>query len=104
MAENTNVPAVENPGDIFNQRVAKVQELEAAGIAPYGQAYHDVQMIGDVRNLFEKPAEDDTEAVGPEVNVAGRLVAKRGMGKSIFADVRDSSGRIQLLIIKPQMM
>ncbi|MBR1951239.1 MAG: lysine--tRNA ligase, partial [Lentisphaeria bacterium] len=53
-------------------------------------------MIGDVRELFAKPGEDDPEAAGPEVNVAGRLVAKRGMGKSIFADVRDSSGRIQL--------
>ena len=103
MAENTNTPAVENPSDIFNQRVAKVRELEAAGIAPYGQAYPDVQMIGDVRELFAKPGEDDPEAAGPEVNIAGRLVAKRGMGKSIFADVRDSSGRIQLFAGKSDL-
>ena len=96
MAEDMNPAAAENPGDIFNQRVAKVKELEAAGIAPYGQAYPDVQMISDVRGLFAKPAEDAPETSGPAVNVAGRLVAKRGMGKSIFADMRDSSGKIQL--------
>ncbi|MBQ9501088.1 MAG: lysine--tRNA ligase, partial [Lentisphaeria bacterium] len=53
-------------------------------------------MIASVRDLFPKPAEDAPETSGPAVNVAGRLVAKRGMGKSIFADMRDSSGKIQL--------
>ena len=103
MADETTVVPAENPGDIFNQRVAKVRELEAAGIAPYGQAYDDVQMIADVREIFPKPAEEDAEAAGPEVNVAGRLVAKRGMGKSIFADVRDSSGKIQLFAGKSDL-
>ena len=63
MAEETIPAAAENPGDLFNQRVAKVQELEAAGIAPYGQAYPDVQMISDVRGLFAKPDDDGTEAL-----------------------------------------
>ena len=103
MADETTVVPAENPGDIFNQRVAKVRELEAVGIAPYGQAYDDVQMIADVREIFPKPAEEDAEAAGPEVNVAGRLVAKRGMGKSIFADVRDSSGKIQLFAGKSDL-
>ena len=100
MAEETIPAAAENPGDLFNQRVAKAKELEAAGIAPYGQAYPDVQMISDVRTLFSKPADDAPETAGPAVNVAGRLVAKRGMGKSIFADMRDSTGKIQLFASK----
>ncbi|MBA7695299.1 Lysine--tRNA ligase [subsurface metagenome] len=32
-----------------------------------------------------------------EVNVAGRIMAKRPMGKSAFFDIRDGSGKIQLL-------
>ena len=33
---------------------------------------------------------------GTKVSVAGRITAHRDMGKSIFIDVRDQSGRVQI--------
>ena len=103
MAEQTNDPALNeesrNPSDIFNQRVAKIAELRAMGVDPFGQRYDDVESIEKVRTL---PPESEGVA-GAEVNVAGRLVAKRGMGKSIFADLRDSSGKIQLFAGKSDL-
>ena len=102
--ETKNVPAAE-PAEpdmhiLFAQRLAKLKELEAAGIDPYGQAFPGAQMIEQVRADFKAPAEGE---FGPEVVVAGRLMAKRGMGKSIFADLKDSTGKIQLFVGKSEI-
>jgi lysyl-tRNA synthetase class 2 len=37
------------------------------------------------------------ERSGARVRVAGRVMARRGMGKAVFCDLEDRSGRIQLL-------
>lgn len=86
--------------NLFAQRLAKVRELEAAGIDPYGHAFPDTVPLAKVRAEFVAPAEGE---YGPEVVVAGRLTARRGMGKSIFADLRDSSGKIQLFVGKSEI-
>ena len=100
MNEQNQTPAAEqNTGDIFTQRVAKVEELRAQGINPFGSRYDDVQSIESVRTL---PVESEN-APGATVNVAGRLTGKRGMGKSIFADLRDSTGKIQLFAGKSDL-
>ena len=100
MSEQNQNPAVEpNTSDIFSQRVAKVEELRAQGIDPFGCRYDDVQSIESVRTL---PVESEN-APGATVNVAGRLTGKRGMGKSIFADLRDSTGKIQLFAGKSDL-
>ena len=85
---------------LFAQRLAKVRELEAAGIDPYGHAFPNTVPIEQVRAEFVAPAEGE---YGPEVTVAGRLTARRGMGKSIFADIKDSTGRIQLFVGKSEI-
>ena len=100
--ENT-VPSERNEqemNDLFAQRLNKLKELEAAGIDPYGKAFPNTQMIADVRAGFQAPPEGE---YGPDVIIAGRLMAKRGMGKSIFADLKDSSGKIQLFVGKSEI-
>ena len=98
--QNPNAAAEERgTSDIFGQRVAKVAELREQGIDPFGCRYDDVQSIESVRTL---PAETE-DAPGAVVNVAGRLTGKRGMGKSIFADLRDSTGKIQLFAGKSDL-
>ncbi len=72
-------------------RRAKLAELEARGVAPYAYRFertHDAQ--GAVGLL---PAGTDE---GPAVRLAGRVVAWRGHGKTVFAHLADQSGRIQL--------
>ena len=86
---------------LFAQRLAKAKELEAAGIDPWGQAFPGTEMIEKVRADFRPPEKEG--AFGPEVTIAGRIMAKRGMGKSIFADLKDSSGRIQLFVGKSEI-
>ncbi len=91
MGQDTNI--------LFAQRLAKLKELETAGIDPYGQAFPGTSMISEVRKIFP-PAEDENS---PEILVAGRLMGRRSMGKSIFADLKDSSGKIQLFIAKNEI-
>ena len=75
-----------------NQRIEKLNELKEAEINPFGGPVEDIQSTSEVLKQFEQCAEEETV----EVKVAGRLTAQREMGKSIFADVKDSSGRLQV--------
>lgn len=53
----------------------------------YGQRFLPKASIVDIRAAFE---------VGKKVRIAGRVMTIRIMGKSIFADVKDQDGRIQI--------
>ncbi len=96
--ENVQNTPEQKPEDIFAQRAAKVQDLAAAGILPFGRRFDNVQMTADVRKNFKPEAEKQEE-----VTVAGRMTAFRAMGKSIFADIKDSSGRMQIYVQRDQI-
>ena len=101
MTEEQNV---NNGGDIFAQRVAKLELWREQNVNPFGGAFPGTTAIATVRQspIPEAEAPDDgTPKV--EFTIAGRLVAKRGMGKSIFSDLRDSSGKIQLFAGKSDL-
>lgn len=96
--ENVQNTPEQKPEDIFAQRAAKVRELAAAGILPFGRRFDNVQMTADVRKNFQPEAETQEE-----VTIAGRMTAFRAMGKSIFADIKDSSGRMQIYVQRDQI-
>ena len=100
MAENVENSAVQTM-DMFEQRTAKIREYQESGINPFGGAFPDVELIEVVRQKELPP--EGSELPGPAAVVAGRMTAKRGMGKSIFADLRDSTGRLQLFAGKSDM-
>ena len=99
MSETNETPVVRT-NELFEQRCAKIAEYRANGINPFGGPFADVEKISDIR---EKSIPEEEGAVGPESIAAGRMVAKRGMGKSIFADLRDSSGKLQLFASKSEL-
>jgi lysyl-tRNA synthetase class 2 len=81
--------------EIIASRRRKLEELRAAGVDPFPHDFEGVIPIAQARAghaALEPGAESDTR-----VRVAGRLAARRGQGKVIFADLLDRSGRIQLL-------
>ena len=79
--------------DIFTQRLAKKQELEEAGIKPYGIKVEGLLPSAEVLSKYI-PDVENTE----EFKVAGRLVGLRVMGKASFAHLKDDSGKIQLYV------
>ena len=81
------------PEDIFEQRKAKIGEFAAAGLKPFGKRYDGTISTAEARALFVPGSEKPVH-----VKIAGRMTAFRAMGKAVFADVKDSSGRMQIYV------
>ena len=73
-------------------RREKLAQLREDGNDPFRLTRFDV----DTDSAEIKAHFDEME--GNAVALAGRLMSKRGMGKVIFADLQDNTGRIQLYI------
>ena len=80
---------------ITQQRQQKLERLRARGTNPYPNRYHRSHTTQEAVALLKQNEEGSTRK--KKVSVAGRIMAIRRMGKSIFADIRDGSGKIQLL-------
>ena len=72
---------------LIEQRKAKLAALRAKGIDPFKNKFTPSETCHAARANYTE---------GREVAVAGRITAHRDMGKSMFIDVRDQSGRIQV--------
>jgi lysyl-tRNA synthetase len=83
-----NLPTLmEDTNSLIEQRKAKLAALRAKGIDPFKNKFSPTETCKQAR---------DNYAEGREVAVAGRITAHREMGKSMFLDVRDQSGRLQI--------
>ena len=77
-------------------RHASREALIKAHHAPYPSATYEVSHLSDaVRSAYEKNPDDPKLG---KVRLAGRLMARRLMGAACFAELQDSSGRIQLYL------
>lgn len=77
------------------QRLANMNALAKQGYAPFGKgAFARSGRLADIHGAFEE---------GKTVSAAGRLTTIRDMGKSIFADLNDGSGRFQIYIQKKSL-
>jgi lysyl-tRNA synthetase class 2 len=82
---------------VLQARREKLEALEAAGVAPYAYGF-DRQHSADEAQLLLGSGEE-----GPPVTLAGRIVAWRSHGKTTFAHLADSTGKIQLYFKKDQL-
>jgi len=80
-------------------RLEKVQKIREMGLDPYGQRFDNHQPIEEVRPLCPEETGDD----GPHVRIAARIMGRRKAGKLRFFDVKDATGRIQLLMSRGDM-
>ncbi|MBE7048500.1 MAG: lysine--tRNA ligase [Ruminococcaceae bacterium] len=80
--------------EILQIRRDKLRDLQDAGDDPFCHVKfdrtHTAQQIIDQYETVE----------GKTVTIAGRIMSKRGMGKVMFCDVHDISGRIQIFVKK----
>ncbi len=81
-------------------RVAKLAELAALGVDPWGQRFDGRQPLPEVAALA--PAELGSTS-DTRVRVAGRVVGLRDSGKVLFVDLQDQTGRVQLFIGQKQV-
>jgi len=90
MSEETpsNIPQ-SSAEDLIAVRREKLSKLKELGIDPFGQEFPVTTTPGELKAQF---ADDQ------EVTIAGRVLAVRDMGKSVFATVGDAHGRIQIYL------
>ena len=76
-----------------------LQKLREMGIDPYPAAQYPVNTLtAEIKNGFT-PESGNYQ----EVCLAGRLMGQRIMGKASFAELQDSSGRIQLYVNRDEI-
>jgi len=74
-------------------RLEKLDKITALGHDPWGQRFDDHMSIADVRDAV--PGESGE--AGSAARIAGRIMLRRKAGKLRFYDIKDQTGRIQLL-------
>ncbi|MEM9305232.1 MAG: lysine--tRNA ligase [Pseudomonadota bacterium] len=85
----------ENP--LIAERRSKLDALRAEGVA-YPNDFRPDALAGDLHARFEGKDKEAVDAETVTVAVAGRIMAKRVMGKASFIQIQDRSGRIQLYV------
>ena len=78
---------MQEKNELIEQRYKNLEQLMEAGVDPFGGGFSGVQRIASVKSNFTE---------GNKARVAGRIMAKRKHGKSIFMDIKDSTGKIQV--------
>lgn len=85
-----------NDQELFRRR--SLETLREMGINPYPAAeYPTNAFAAEVKETFQ---DDEPRR---EVVMAGRLMGRRIMGKASFAELKDSTGRIQLYISRDEI-
>ena len=92
MAEDSSINAgseLEDINKLVEVRIEKLRKLQEEGKNPYEiTKYTRTHTSSDIRENFDE-LEEKT------VSIAGRIMAKRIMGKASFCHIQDSTGKIQ---------
>lgn len=103
--ENTQNPventSTENNLGLLAQRRAKTEDMKARGINLYGHRVDGLTGTSQIRAAFAALPEGSEEVL--TFKLAGRLTAKRVMGKSLFANLKDQAGIMQLYVQKNEV-
>ncbi len=81
---------------IRNDRIEKVKKFRELGINPYPSKSHRTHRTIQIVDKYK-----DME--GKDVTVSGRLMSWRDIGKIVFADLLDESGKVQLYMKQENM-
>ncbi len=97
---DTPAPQPVDENHLIAERRAKLAALRGQGGA-FPNDFRRVDFAGDLQGEHADAGQwtgEALEASGRRVAIAGRILAKRVMGKAAFATIQDMSGRIQLFL------
>ena len=82
----------------IKQRRAKRDALEQAGVELYPHRFEfDLEPV-EVQTLYEQKTAEELQESALSLRVPGRVKAIRSHGKSVFLDLFDGQGRLQVLV------
>lgn len=97
---NEQTAPAQDENSLIAERRGKLASLRGQGIA-FPNDFRRTDHAGDLQSEYADAAKwsgDALEGEGRRVSIAGRMLAKRIMGKAAFAKLRDVSGDIQLFL------
>jgi len=89
---------MEQESDLVLHRKEKLKKLRERNIDPYPYGFRKTHLSSEITEDFSK-----LEAEGKEVRIAGRIVALRPHGKTLFAHLKDGAGKIQIYVKKDEV-
>lgn len=95
-----DTPVQQDENSLIAERRSKLAALRETGVA-FPNDFRRSDEAGALQAEYadaEKWTGEALEATGRRVKIAGRMLAKRIMGKAAFARLRDGSGDIQLFL------
>jgi len=97
--DQTDAAAADHADDnhIIAERRGKLQGLREQGVA-WPNDFRPDTTAAELQQRFAKLDNEQLEQVDERFAVAGRMLAKRVMGKASFVQLQDRSGRIQLFL------
>ena len=105
MSNQPQNPEIEQPvedvNELIKQRHSKLDLIKQSGKNPYPNQFKRNHYAQDLQDSY-KDQDKETLANNDKVvvNVAGRIMLKRVMGKASFITIADMSGRIQAYVSK----
>ena len=99
MTEQQTPPAADE-NQLIAERRAKLKALREKGVA-FPNDFKRADYAGELQAEYadkERWTAEALEALGRHVQIAGRMLLKRVMGKASFVQIQDMSGRIQLYL------
>ena len=94
---NNNQEKAQDLNQLRKVRREKLANLQAEGKNPFAITKYDVDThANDCKEKYD-------EYEGKNVSIAGRLMAKRVMGKASFCNVQDISGNIQCYVARDEI-
>jgi lysyl-tRNA synthetase, class II len=96
MSSTPSRAAEPSQGSTESVRREKLERLRAEGIEPYPrEGFRERTKIATILEAHDPEALDEGEHSEFTYRIAGRLVGRRGHGKTAFLDIRDLTGSIQ---------
>lgn len=101
MSDNENTTP-EDENKLIAQRREKLKTLREEGVA-FPNDFRRNVVAGELHAEYGDKSKEELEKLNIRVEVAGRMMLQRVMGKASFATVQDMSGKIQLYVQRDEL-
>jgi lysyl-tRNA synthetase class 2 len=88
---------------VMRERLQKAQELEQAGVPLFPNGYPVTHQIEQILAEYGEKSAEELEHDPPAFMLAGRILAIRTFGKSIFMHILDAGGKLQIYLQQNQV-
>src|SRR3990167_2532383 len=84
--------------ELIVQRKNKIEELKALGINSYPNDFKPAHTINNIMIKYREKNSEEIEKLSEEAQISVRIITMRVMGKTTFAHIQDSSGKMQIMV------